>query len=97
LLREPPAPDTSHLADLAVSVVNELRRLRGILGVEGAFIFDAHSVQDRLERAVTFYALLELHSSGEAFLRQTRHLGDIHVTRSTPQAPPRTAFAGVRG
>ena len=28
LLREPPVPDTSHLADLAVSLVKELRRLR---------------------------------------------------------------------
>ena len=37
LLREPPVPDTSHLADLAVSLVKELRRLRLILDDEGEF------------------------------------------------------------
>lgn len=82
LLREPPRPDTGHLADLAVSLIHELRRLRVILGGEGRFTFAAIAPQDRIERAVTFFALLELHSSGEAVLRQTRHLGDIHVTRS---------------
>ncbi len=79
LLREPPGPDTSHLADLAVSLVHELRRLRLILGGEGGFTFAAVASEDRIERAVTFFALLELHSSGEAVLRQSRHLGDIHV------------------
>ena len=39
LLREPPVPDTSHLADLAVSLVKELRRLRLILEDEGEFTF----------------------------------------------------------
>jgi segregation and condensation protein A len=81
LLREPPVPDTSHLADLAVSLVKELRRLRLILGDEGGFTFAAVAPEDRLERAVTFFALLELHSGGEAVLRQRRHLGDIVVTR----------------
>ena len=32
---------------------------------------------------MTFFALLELHSSGEARLRQTRHFGDIVVSRVT--------------
>ena len=81
LLREPPAPDTSHLADLAVSLVKELRRLRLILGDTGEFTFADVAPQDRLERAVTFFALLELHSGGEAVLRQRRHFGDITVTR----------------
>ena len=81
LLREPPVPDTSHLADLAVSLVKELRRLRLILDDQGEFTFAAVAPRDRLERAVTFFALLELHSSGEARLRQTRHFGDIVVSR----------------
>lgn len=81
LLREPPVPDTSHLADLAVSLVKELRRLRVILDDEGEFTFAAVASQRGLERAVTFFALLELHSRGEARLRQTRHLGDIVVSR----------------
>ena len=87
LLREPPVPDTSHLADLAVSLVKELRRLRLILDHEGEFTFAAVAPRDRLERAVTFFALLELHSSGEARLRQTRHFGDIVVSRITAPAP----------
>jgi len=81
LLREPPVPDTSHLADLAVSLVRELRRLRRVLGDEGRFTFSAVAPKGRIERAVTFFALLELHASGEARLRQTRHFGEIEVTR----------------
>jgi segregation and condensation protein A len=81
LLRDPPAPDTSHLADLAVSLVRELRRLRLVLGDRGRFTFSAVAPKGRIERAVTFFALLELHASGEARLRQTRHFGEIEVTR----------------
>ena len=84
LLRDPPAPDTSHITDLAVTLVKELRRLRVLLVDDGRFTFDAVAPRDRVERAVTFFALLELHSTGEALLRQTRHFGDIVVTR-TPQ------------
>jgi segregation and condensation protein A len=87
LLREPPVPDTSHLADLAVSLVKELRRLRLILDDEGEFTFAAVAPEDRLDRAVTFFALLELHSSGEARLRQTRHFGDIVVSRVAASLP----------
>jgi segregation and condensation protein A len=87
LLREPPVPDTSHLADLAVSLVKELRRLRLILDDEGEFTFAAVALGDRLERAVTFFALLELHSSGEARLRQSRHFGEIVVSRIIAPAP----------
>lgn len=87
LLREPPLPDTSHLADLAVSLVKELRRLRLILSDAGQFTFAGVAPRDRLERAVTFFALLELHSAGEAVLRQTRHFGDIVVVRRPVPAP----------
>jgi len=81
LLREPPVPDTSHLADLAVSLVRELRRLRTLLDDAGRFTFEAVAPAGRVERAVTFFALLELHASGEARLRQKRHFGEIEVTR----------------
>jgi segregation and condensation protein A len=90
LLREPPAPDTSHLADLAVSLVKELRRLRLILGDTGEFTFSSVAPTDRLERAVTFFALLELHSGGEAVLRQRRHFDDIVVTRVPGLVPAPT-------
>ncbi len=82
LLREPTTPDTSHLTDLAGILIAELRRLRLILDDTGQFTFTAVAPQDRLERALTFLALLELHSSGEAFLRQKRHFGDIVVSRA---------------
>ncbi len=89
LLRDPPQPDTSHLADLAVSLVRELRRLREVLGREGRFTFSAVAPKGRLERAMTFFALLELHAGGEARLRQRQHFGEIEVTRV-----PEPAVAG---
>lgn len=86
LLEEPPRPDTSHLADLAVSLIGELRRLRTILDLDGSFSFHQVAPQNRLERALTFFALLELHAQGEARLRQRRAFADIVVTR-VPPAP----------
>ena len=89
LLREPPRPDTSHITDLAITLVKELRRLRVLLADDGRFTFAEVAPTDRIERAVTFFALLELHSTGEALLRQTRHFGDIVVTRlPRPAAEP---------
>ena len=52
-----------------------------ILGDTGEFTFASVAPRDRLERAVTFFALLELHSGGEVVLRQRRHFDDIVVTR----------------
>lgn len=80
LLREPPAPDTSHITDLAVSLVRELRRLRAMLDQGSTFTFASVAPAGRMERAVTFFALLELHARGEARLLQRRHCGDIEVT-----------------
>ena len=70
-----------------MSLVKELRRLRLILGDTGEFTFSSVAPRDRLERAVTFFALLELHSGGEAVLRQKRHFDDIVVTRLPGLAP----------
>ncbi len=79
LLRAPPAPDKSHITDLAVSLVRELRRLRARLREGEGFTFAAVAPPGRMERAVTFFALLELHARGEARLSQRRHCGDIEV------------------
>jgi segregation and condensation protein A len=84
LLREPPVPDASHITDVAVSLVAELRRLRTLLRREGAFSFLAVAPSDRLEKAVTFFALLELHNRGEAWLHQRRAFADITVTATPP-------------
>ncbi len=80
LLREPALPDSSHITNVAISLVEELRRLRVLLVRDGGFSFHAVAPKGRLERAVTFFALLELHNRGEAQLRQTRAFADIVVT-----------------
>jgi segregation and condensation protein A len=87
LLREPPAPDASHITDLAVSLVAELRRLRRRLADGGAFTFAAVAPRDRLRKALTFFALLELHSRGEVRLAQPRPFADITVTPANGKAP----------
>ncbi|MGO8683010.1 MAG: segregation and condensation protein A [Thermoleophilia bacterium] len=81
LLREPPLPDASHITNLAVTLVRELERLRDLLAVEEMFTFSAVAPQSRVEKAVTFFALLELHNRGEVHLRQTRAFGEITVQR----------------
>jgi segregation and condensation protein A len=97
LLREPPVPDVSHITDLAVSLVNELRRLRDLLVRDGGFTFSSVAPRDRLEKAVTFFALLELHNRGEATLRQARPFAEIVVERSAVDGalPADDALASV--
>jgi segregation and condensation protein A len=82
LLREPPVPDVSHITDLAVTLVRELGRLRTLLAGAESFTFSAVAPRDRLEKAVTFFALLELHNSGEVRLHQPRAFGEITVRRT---------------
>jgi segregation and condensation protein A len=86
LLREPPLPDTSHITDVAITLVAELRRLRSLLAHEGGFTFLSVAPRDRLEKAVTFFALLELHNRGEVSLHQARAFADIRVTAVRPEA-----------
>jgi segregation and condensation protein A len=83
LLAEPPAPDVSHITDIAVTLVAELRRLRDLLAAERSFTFSAVAPRDRLQKAVTFFALLELHNRGEVSLRQPRPFAEITVTRTS--------------
>lgn len=84
LLAEPPAPDMRHISDIAVTLVAELRRLRDLLAAAESFTFSAVAPRDRLEKAVTFFALLELHNRGEVSLRQARPFAEITVTRAAP-------------
>jgi segregation and condensation protein A len=85
LLREPPLPDVSHITDLAVTLVRELGRLRALLADEESFTFSSVAPRDRLEKAVTFFALLELHNCGEVRLHQQRAFGEITVRRAASQ------------
>jgi chromatin segregation and condensation protein Rec8/ScpA/Scc1 (kleisin family) len=87
LLAEPPVPDASHITDIAVSVLRELQRLRGLLQREGEFSFASVAPRDRLAKAVTFFALLELHNSGEVRLHQSRAFADIVVRRLDGATP----------
>ena len=87
LLAEPPAPDVRHITDIAVTLVAELRRLRDLLAADESFTFSAVAPRDRLEKAVTFFALLELHNRGEVSLRQPRPFAEITVTRAAPRPP----------
>jgi segregation and condensation protein A len=86
LLREPPLPDASHITDVAITLVAELRRLRTLLAREGGFTFLSVAPRDRLEKAVTFFALLELHDRGEVSLHQSRAFADIRVTATQVEA-----------
>jgi segregation and condensation protein A len=80
LLQDPPMPDASHITDVAVTLVQELRRLRDLLERDGEFTFASVAPAGKLERAITFFALLELHSRGEVRLRQSRPFAEITVT-----------------
>ena len=81
-------PTCSHITDIAVTLVAELRRLRDLLAADESFTFSAVAPRDRLEKAVTFFALLELHNRGEVSLRQPRPFAEITVTRSRVPRPP---------
>jgi segregation and condensation protein A len=87
LLEEPPAPDVSHITDIAITLVAELRRLRDLLVGEDTFTFSAVAPRGRLEKAVTFFALLELHNRGEVRLRQPRPFAEITVSRANGSRP----------
>ena len=88
LLREPPAPDVSHITDLAVTLTRELGRLRDLLRTDETFTFSSVAPGARIEKAVTFFALLELYGRGEVHLHQTSAFGEITVRRLGAPAPP---------
>lgn len=96
LLREPPAPDASHITDLAITLVAELKRLRDLLCGKGTLTFAAVAPRNRLEKAMTFFALLELHNRGEVRLAQKRGFGEITITRlAAPAGEADDALAAV--
>jgi segregation and condensation protein A len=79
LLRVPPPPDVSHIRP-TVSLERRLGVLRELLDRRGRFDFDeAFADADRLTQAVTLFALLEMHKSGEATWRQRDLFGPIEI------------------
>ena len=78
--RQPHHRHRRHAGRRAAPVARPAGR-RGKLHVLGG------GARDRLEKAVTFFALLELHNSGEVSLRQPRPFAEITVTRTARPAP----------
>jgi segregation and condensation protein A len=79
LLKVPPDPDTSHIRP-TVSLEKRLRILRELLSRRGTVDFDeAFGDEDRLTQAVTLFALLEMHKSGEASWDQRKLFGPIEI------------------
>jgi segregation and condensation protein A len=82
LLRVPPAPDTSHIRP-TVSLERRLRVLRELLGTRRRLDFDeAFGDDDKLTQAVTLFALLEMHKTGEATWSQRELFGPIEIETS---------------
>ena len=88
LLRVPETVDLGHLTVPRVAVSERLRHLRALLR-RGPCTFD-QAVQgaDRVTVAVTLFALLELHKSGEASWRQAESFGEIAISRRVGAAAP---------
>jgi segregation and condensation protein A len=79
LLTPPPRLDTSHIRP-TVSLGQRLDVLRMILGRKPKLDFDEEfGDEDRLTQAVTLFALLEMHKTGEASWNQKEPFGPIEV------------------
>ena len=93
LLREPPRPDTSHLADLAVSLVKELRRLRddprrrGPLHVRRRAPARPYRARRHVLRAAR--AALERRGGGAPDQAPRRHHGHASAPAARRSLPPR--------
>jgi segregation and condensation protein A len=87
LLRAPPEVSTAHLPPPTVPLERRLALLRSLLARRSRFSFD-ESVRgvDRLTEAVTLFALLELHKTGEATWEQEAAFGPITVTAGERRA-----------
>ncbi len=79
LAAEPPAPSLRHLG-VFPPVSLFLDRFRSLLARRGRFLFDREVERlGRVEQAVAFLALLELHRAGEVSLRQLAPFEPIAV------------------
>jgi segregation and condensation protein A len=89
LLRTPPRLDTSHIRP-TVSIERRLEVLRDLLGSRTRLDFDdSFGTEDRLTQAVTIFALLELHKTGEATWNQRQALGPIEIVAGEAVGPAR--------
>ncbi len=80
LLQLPPKINLDHIRIATVSLQNRLDYLRGMLRSEGSFTFaEAVEGEDRMTRAMTLFALLELYKKGEASWQQPKPFGEITI------------------
>jgi segregation and condensation protein A len=92
LAAEPPRVTLNHMALRFPPVSQFVERFRALLGRRRRFDFDAEVAGlSRVEQAVAFLALLELHKAGEASLAQAAPFAPIRVSSRTW---PATATAG---
>jgi segregation and condensation protein A len=79
---EPPQVTLTHMALRFPPVTQFVERFRALLGRRRRFDFDAEVAGlSRVEQAVAFLALLELHKAGEATLAQAQPFAPIRVSR----------------
>jgi segregation and condensation protein A len=91
LAAEPPRVTLAHMALRFPPVSQFVERFRAVLARRRRFDFDAEvSGLSRVEQAVAFLALLELHRAGDVLLEQAAPFHPIRVSRSSR---PRTATA----
>ncbi|HEY2636457.1 MAG TPA: segregation/condensation protein A [Solirubrobacteraceae bacterium] len=87
LLRTPRPIDLRHLSDPKVTVAERLAHLRALLR-RGSFSFDeAVAAADRVQVAVTLFALLELYKRGEATWEQDEPFAPITIAAAAEPAP----------
>lgn len=83
LAEPPPEVSLTHMALRFPPVSQFVERFRALLGRRRRFDFDQEvDGLDRVEQAVAFLALLELHKAGEIALEQAAPFGPIRVSRS---------------
>ena len=83
LAAEPPHVTLAHMALRFPPVAQFLERFRAVLARRRRFDFDAEVTGlSRVEQAVAFLALLELHKAGEVALEQSAPFRPIRVSRA---------------
>ena len=93
LAAEPPRVTLAHMALRFPPVSQFVERFRAVLGRRRRFDFDAEVAGlSRVEQAVAFLALLELHKAGEASLEQVAAFMPIRVSRTALRSA--TTLAG---
>lgn len=80
LLAEPPQIRIDHMTMVTVSVWEQMKAIRALVRKKAKVAFEEIvGDADRMTQAVTFFALLEMYSSGELEIEQERLFGQILI------------------